>query len=677
MQKYIIEKIFESKRQKNKSLDISINTLLSRDYPSFLENIRDIKDKRDKNILYSIYYLFLLNFQSSEELIRELLQNKEYREYALLLYGFLNNERHAYPQAIAAFEKYLQVHPDDLEVQIYISELLIKIEQKEKAHKRLVKILNTNKQNIKVTSSLIKYFLHFKDMTNALNAFTKIYLLQIPTLEESAELLFVFVKAGAYNMAYELFDILYKRYEKDDELLLKFASFFYEKKKYEKSIELYKKVVDNKNSKIHHFTAYSYLALIYSDMGEIKAVKKYLNILKRLTGTTPQEYHTVAFTCMNISSYDEAIEYCIKSLDVEPTVATYMLLGQCYYQTKQFIKAKEINDKGLELEPHHIGLHWNQSLVYLCEGELEKGFFHYDLRIAPGNNQKSKLPLFNVDLWNGEDLKDKTIFVYDEQGNGDVLAFIRTLPLLVKQAKKVLFVCRDELFPLFVSNKKFFKGVEFLKKEDLPTITYKIDYQVPLMSVCGRVNLTKESIPFTDGYLKASRPMLNKWKKLLTKLSTKKLKVAFTWSGNPDYGYDNFRSIPTELIKPLISQHEDIDFFAVTKGKVDESLENEFKDIPIVRVAPHLDSFDDTAALLELCDLVISVDTAVAHLSLALGKQTWVLLYHFPFWVWGQGDKSIWYDNSKIYKQEKALEWKELLSTVSKDLEDFKKDKIK
>lgn len=675
MQKYIIDKIFEQKIQKDKILGEIIDYLLSRDYKNFLENIVKIKNTKDQNILNAIYSLFVQDFKTSEDLLKSLLNDKEYRDYALLVFAFLNNERHAYSQTIAAFEKYLKNNPNELEVEVFICELLIKKKEEKLSLIRLLKILSSNRQSIEITVNLIKYFLYLKDGVNALNAFYKIFVLSVPDLENSSTLLGAFVKAGAYKISFEQLEVLYERFGQDDKLKINFANFLYEKKKYEKALSILDEIIKNENSVHLLMESYAKKALIYSEINESKKTKNLLEYIKKLECEDHKVYLIIAYAYSNICEYEEGIKYCKKSLDIKQEANTYSLLGQCYYKSNQFEKAKASNYKGLELEPYNISLHWNQSLVYLSEGDLEKGFFHYDLRIAPGNNFKTKLPLVNVNLYNGVDLKEKSIFVYDEQGNGDTLAFIRMLPLLKEKTKEVVFYCRKELFPLFQNNKEFFKDVIFLDNNEKIPNKFNFDYQIPLMSLSSRLNITKESIPFTNGYLKASKSMLDKWEKILSNICSRKLKIAFTWSGNPNFGFDNYRSIPTKLIKPLIEAHQDIDFFAVTKGRVDESLENEFKNIPIIRVAPYLDSFDDTAALLEFCDLVISVDTAVAHLSLALGKETWVLLYHFPFWVWGQKDKSIWYENSKIYKQEKALQWENVLDKVSEDLNIFKKDR--
>jgi len=310
----------------------------------------------------------------------------------------------------------------------------------------------------------------------------------------------------------------------------------------------------------------------------------------------------------------------------------------------------------------------------LVQGEFEKGFFHYDLRFAAGTDNKNKMPLGGIPLWNKESLINKTIFVYDEQGLGDTIVFMRMLPLLKKMAKRVVFHARGELETLCKSN-ALFNDIEILNKNDIPKEDERFDYQIPLMSLPYRLNVNSKDVPFKEGYLKASPHMIDKWEKLTNQLTDKKIKVALTWSGNPDYGYDKYRSMKLAQFVPLIEAHPNIAFFAVTKGKADEELREQYPKLSLISVAEHLDSFDDTAGLLHHVDLVITVDTAISHLASAMSKPTWVLLYHFPFWIWGTEGTSYWYQNTKTYRQKTALDWNPILKALDQDLKTFTQEK--
>lgn len=667
---FIINKIFSKNR--DESLELAIDSLQKRDWKSFEEDMSKIKKPLLKNLLHAIKMYQQHNFFDAQESLKPLLSDKNYLPSALLVLGFLHDEQHAYALAIRAFSRYVELKPKEVDVNIFICELYIKVKKNDLAHQCLLTTLNSPYTTVDTLAQCTKYFLRLRDGANAMSATHKAFMISVPTLKEIRTLLNAFVSTGSFSMADTLFELLYtQRFKSQGELPRYYADTYFEKKKYDRAIALYRLMLKSepKDAKSYHSMAQCYQA-----QNDYKEAIKYFQKSIKLDPLEALSYTHLAMAYGEIEAYQDAIKMALKSIEIEPTIEAYSALGQDYYRTRQFDLALEVNQKALALSPYNQSIHWNQSLLYLVQGDLEKGFFHYETRFSPGNPRKIKLPLGGVAIWNGESLEGKTLYVYDEQGNGDTIVFVRFLPMVMKLAHRVVFHSRGELEPIFnnPSNREFFEGVEIINRETNPQPQIRFDYQIPLMSLAHRLGTRVESIPFTDRYLKASPDMVNKWAKLVASLTDKRLKVALTWSGNPNYIYDKYRSLQTHQIATFLNAHRDVAFFALTKGGADESLKTTYAHLPLIRVAEYLDSFDDTAGLIANVDLVISVDTAVAHLGASMGRETWVLLYHFPFWIWGTGENSPWYTHTKLYQQKRALEWDEVLGSVSDDLTIFK-----
>ena len=666
---FILKKFFE----KDKSLDTVLDLLQKRDHDGFNKAIKLLKEKQTQSLLEALNAFQKHDFQTAKKLLAPLLKEKKGRNKALLVFGFLHYERHDYDLALQAFRKYMEVEPTHMDVGIFICELLIKQNHKDKAHPCLQSILASNYLDVELCTKIGRYFLHLKDGEFALKAFHKIFLIANPTLKEVSLILDSMVIAGAFKMADELFKTLVSyKYKNSSELYASYGTSYRVKKKYDRAKELIKKAIElDVNSSIAH----SHLSQLYVDLKEPKRAIKYAKKALEKEHDNPKFHTALALLYSETEQYEKSIESNMKAIELEPNVESYSALAMNYFKVRQFDLAEKSNNEALSLDPYNTNVHWNQAFVHLVQGEFEKGFFHYDLRFRPGTGNKIKLPLGGVNLWNKESLAGKTIFVYDEQGLGDIIVFIRLLPLLKKMAKRVVFHVRTELVAL-CKNNDLFKDIEILNKEIVPTTQgYSFDYQIPLMSLPYRLEVKSNAVPFREGYLNASDEMVNKWEALLDKLTSKKIKVALTWSGNPEYGYDKYRSLKIAQIESLVRSHPEIAFFAVTKGLADDDLRDNYPTLPLISVAEHLDSFDDTAGLLHHMDLVITVDTVISHLASAMNKPTWVLIYHIPFWIWGTEGESYWYKNTKIYRQEKALEWNPILTQVNEDLRIFKEQK--
>ena len=354
-----------------------------------------------------------------------------------------------------------------------------------------------------------------------------------------------------------------------------------------------------------------------------------------------------------VASYDKAI--ALKADYAE----AYSNRGLVLQELKQLDAAVASYDKAIALKPDFAGAYWNKSLALLLFGHFDRGWEFYEfgwgIQYGRGNKQNFVQP-----LWLGNNpLEGKTILLHSEQGFGDTIQFCRYAKLVADLGAQVILEVEKPLMSLLAN----LDGVAQLvaKGSNLPAF----DYQCPLLSLPLAFKTNIKTIPTSIKYLGGEPSKIAQWQ---SKLGEKiKPRIGLVWSGGTTHHNDRNRSL---LLSYLI-QHLPTDFQYV-------SLQKEIRDVDqptiqsnpnILNFANELNDFSDTAALCELMDVVISVDTSVAHLAGALGKPTWVLLPFGPDWRWLlDRTDSPWYPSVKLYRQEKIGDWDSVFQRVKADL---------
>jgi hypothetical protein len=300
----------------------------------------------------------------------------------------------------------------------------------------------------------------------------------------------------------------------------------------------------------------------------------------------------------------------------------------------------------------------------LLSGNLIKGWQWYEWRWRKeGGNMSASMRNFPQPLWlGGESLKDKTILIYYEQGFGDTIQFCRYVALVAALGAKVIFEVQPQLLKL-LSN---LEGVSQILARGDPLPHF--DYQCPLMSLPLAFKTELDTIPAPSQKVESDKDKVIAWGKKLGE--KKKLRVGIVWSGSTAHKNDHNRSLPlSELITHLSS---DYDYVSLQKEICDADKLLLTECHKIRQYSNDLKDFTDTAALIELMDVVISVDTSVAHLSATLGKATWIMLPFDPDWRWLlDRNDSPWYRSVKLYRQEKISDWNSVLEKIKSDLKLF------
>jgi tetratricopeptide (TPR) repeat protein len=360
-----------------------------------------------------------------------------------------------------------------------------------------------------------------------------------------------------------------------------------------------------------------------------------------------------------LGRHEDALEDFNNALELNPNFAqAYADKGLILMELGEVKDAIVCYDHAIALNPGYIEAKWNKSLALLVMGNFEDGLQLHELRWT--NKQlKMRQRDYVQPLWLGrESLAGKTILLHAEQGFGDTIQFCRYAKMVQDLGAKVIIEAPTSLLSLL----SVLDGVDDLVAVDsnLPVF----DFHCPLLSLPFAFNTTIQTIPIALSYLSSNTLKRQYW---LTRLGHQtKNRIGLVWSGNPSHANDHNRSLKLmNLLKELPDGFEYVSLQKEVRFEDQEALAS----AAIAHFGADLQDFSDTAALCDLMDLVITVDSSVAHLSAALGKPTWILLPYVPDWRWLLGrDDSPWYPSVKLYRQGADRKWDSVFNFISRDL---------
>ncbi|MGA8615062.1 MAG: tetratricopeptide repeat protein [Xanthobacteraceae bacterium] len=306
-------------------------------------------------------------------------------------------------------------------------------------------------------------------------------------------------------------------------------------------------------------------------------------------------------------------------------------------------------------------VHFSEAMALLALGDYRRGFEKYEARWRRSGMpaQKSR----GRPLWLGEyPLARKTVLLHAEQGFGDTIQFARYVPLLAATGAKVVLEVQSELMALMA---RLDGGAEIIPRGDaLPPF----DVHCPLGSLPLALRTEPDTVPAEIPYLSADEASLAKWSARIGTLA--RPRIAIAWSGNPTHFNDRNRSIPFAPLAPLFSVPAR--FVSIQRDVRGEDAEQLASESHVTHVGGELANFTDTAAVIALADLVITADTAVAHLAGAMGRPLWVLIPFQPDWRWTlDGETSPWYPTARLFRQSSLGDWDGVIARVSAALGQF------
>ncbi len=331
------------------------------------------------------------------------------------------------------------------------------------------------------------------------------------------------------------------------------------------------------------------------------------------------------------------------------------------YELNRFDESLASCDSAIALCPNHADAHFLKGLACLVTGDFERGWAEYEWRRKARSLRHPKRD-FTQPLWLGEeDVGGKTILLHSEQGFGDSIQFCRYVPLVAGRGARVILEVEQPLCKLTTG----LAGVAqvIAKGDHLPE--FDLHCSLPSLPLAFKTRL--ETIPWTGPYLRAPEQGGRDWGAWLG--SKRSPRIGLAWAGNAKHARDRERSMKLCDLVPLL----DIDATFVSLQKEVRACDEEMlADCGLLPLGEKLADFSDTAALISQLDLVISVDTSVAHLAGALGKPVWILLTHAPDWRWLlEGENSPWYPGARLFRQCETRQWADVTMRLRDALLEF------
>ncbi|MCX8520621.1 MAG: tetratricopeptide repeat protein [Rhodoferax sp.] len=361
---------------------------------------------------------------------------------------------------------------------------------------------------------------------------------------------------------------------------------------------------------------------------------------------------------MECKQWEEALACFNRVLALKPDYAgAWCNHGIALLEQNQLDAAIASCERAIALNPELANAHHNKSIALLLGGQLQQGWELYEWR------WKADLGLlqrpFSQPQWSGaENLADKTILLHGEQGLGDSIQFCRYASLVQQRGARVLLEVPQPLMGLLAQLEGVDQLLEYGKA--LPAF----DYHCPLMSLPRAFKTALHSIPHAAAYLCSDVEKRSQWSQRLGEKT--RPRVGLAWRGSTVHKADASRSLPlAELLSHLPAG---LDYVSLQK-ELQSADQQPVRTSAIRHFGEQLQDFTDTAALCDLMDIVLSVDTSVAHLAAAMGKPTWILLPYVPDWRWLlERSDSPWYPSARLYRQSQRGAWGPVLERVGRDV---------
>ncbi len=412
--------------------------------------------------------------------------------------------------------------------------------------------------------------------------------------------------------------------------------------------------------------AYFNMGLALKKQGRLEAAITHFRMALRFDPENSAAHYNLGNIYKILNQPDAAISHYQTAIRIKPHLKeAYNNLGLVFKEIGRVESAIPLYRQAIALNPHFAEAHWNLSIALLLTGRFHEGFREYEWRFLKTNREGTYPYVFDIPRWQGTSFKGKRLFVHSEQGLGDTIQFIRYLPMIKQMGGTVVF---ETFRPLIDLLKDFAAVDELVEISPHRNCAQGCDYFIPLMSLPGLLGTETETIPSQVPYIKAPPRQTKYWG---PRLQTDHLKVGLVWSGKVNSN-DN-RPFSLESLMPL-TQIRGVRFFGLQKGPTGSA----FTALPhppaVTNLGEALHDFSYTAGVIHHLDLVISIDTSVAHLAGAMGKPTWTLLPFVPDWRWLlDREDSPWYPTMKLFRQPAPGDWQSVFQRVAKELQEYVK----
>ncbi|MEQ1826869.1 MAG: tetratricopeptide repeat-containing glycosyltransferase family protein [Pirellula sp.] len=393
---------------------------------------------------------------------------------------------------------------------------------------------------------------------------------------------------------------------------------------------------------------------------QVDVAVRYLEKAAEMAPTNAAVQCELGVAYARLKNLDLAIAQYQKSILLDPKYANaYCNLGVAFYRMRKLDQACHCYEQALRLQPDFAEARCNMGVARLTMGEWALGWPDYEFRLyVNGKTQQA----FSQPLWDGSPLDGRTILLHPEQGIGDTLQFLRYVPLVKMRGGKVLFVASPRLAPLVLSC----QGIDEVVDAKGPSPSF--DVHAPLLSLPGIFGTLPSNVPNHVPYLFCDTVRSSVWNSVLGG----GCKVGIVWHGSTNEKSLSIRNVPLREFEPLFRLSQ-VKFFSLQKHEGAEQLQQFSGYENVINLGPLMDeagiAFLDTAAIMKCLDLVISIDSAPAHLAGALGVPVWTVLNFNADWRWLlHRSDTPWYPTMRLFRQPAPGEWRSVFENIANEL---------
>jgi tetratricopeptide (TPR) repeat protein len=362
--------------------------------------------------------------------------------------------------------------------------------------------------------------------------------------------------------------------------------------------------------------------------------------------------------------YDAALLAGLRAIELDPMDPhARHNLGVVHYHRLEPDDAIACAEAALAIDPDMPGGHFGIAEACLLKGDFERGWEEYEWRFKLGN-AAPLMPNTDRPQWDGAPLPESnTLLLIADQGYGDVIQFSRYIPWAAQHCSSIAVACRRELQPAIAQ--LYAPAKIFDHWDDKPEFAAWL----PLSGLPRLAGTRLDTIPATVPYLRADPAKTSEWAKRLATLSPAGYRrIGIVWAGRPTHMNDDNRSITLGTFAPL-AKLPDTTLVSLQKGLTQSQIGAYWERAPLINLGPEIHDYGDTMAVLESLDLLVTVDTSVAHLAGAMAKPVWIMLPYAPDWRWllGRND-SPWYPTARLFRQSASRDWQPVMTAIAQEL---------
>ena len=574
--------------------------------------------------------------------------------------GVLLTTQNRFAEAIASYRRAVTLDPRNAQTWLNLANALVRNGQKADAIEAFRQVAQWSPDHVQAHSELAKLLFEHGRLVESIPHFRQVARLQPDDPKAHFELADALAQGGQVDESIAAYQNTLQLKPDSAEACVNLAYLHIQKKSFDEAVRWARRAIELRP---RFAEAHLNLGCALTKQEKFAEAIIALQEAAALKPQMPESLNNLGIALAEDGQITAAVDTYRKSLAIrsENPDALYNL-GIALLKRGDPQAALEHFDRAIELRPEYAEAHHNRSATLLLTGDFSKGFAEYEWRFRSRDFPPYQ-PRWRA--WDGTALQGRTIVMCAEQGLGDTIQFVRYAPLIQALGARVLVECSSALHSVLART----ENVDGWISAASPTS--HADCCVPMLSVPYRLQTTLETIPAKIPYVFADPQLVAAWQPRLA--AADGLKVGIVWQGNPDCPGDRSRSIPLARFAPL-ARVPGVRLVNLQKGAGLEQLREFAEPWSVIDFGDAVDqsagAFMDTAAIMKNLDLVITSDTAAAHLAGALGVNVWLALQMVPDWRWMlQREDSPWYSTMRLFRQTQLGDWPEVFERIACELE--------